>query len=92
MERARGLLSLCRNGRGRDAIQRLAHLARVGGAGGCQPDRPCGAHEKPDAEVVLQVADGPADGTVRDMQLVSGLGKAEVPRSGLETWESVEWG
>ena len=81
-----------RSGR-RQAAQHIAHRGGVGSARRREVYRPHAALEELDAQMILQMADRPADGAVGHMQLIGGLGEAQKAGRGLEScarWSGVE--
>ena len=66
----------------RDGIVELPSLRR-------RFDRPVKALEQPDAEVVLQELDLPADGSLRNAQFLGGAGEASEAGDSLENDQAV---
>ncbi|MND55571.1 hypothetical protein D3C80_466590 [compost metagenome] len=67
------------------------HGAKILLAGWGQGDLPMPAHEQVEAEKFLQRTDLAADCTRRDVQLIGGMGNAQMTGDGLECADGIEW-
>ncbi len=74
----------------RQAAQHIAHRGGVGSARRREVYGPHAALEELDAQMVLQMADRPADGAVGHMQLIGGLGETQKAGRGFKAAERGE--
>ena len=65
-------------------LERLAHRARIGLAGGVSCTALTARVKSGDAQMFLEMADGAADRAMGDMQFIGRLGEAQMAGGGLE--------